>query len=297
MSRRKYATTATSVPRWSATSNVWLNSSCCSRYRHSRATERGSGGPTRRSAAARSRPGRGRGRAPASSAARFGSSPTPKTVSRHAVSTAAAAALAVATRPMQPRILWCYSPASAHPQGYSHKLQDWLWNCGKLFFLQNARFASSPLLRRVSAALWWALHRARSASRSKSLRWVVGGSQKLVGAVDESAAGSVRLLGPPPAAGGGPGFFSPHQLGHRTASLAAPPSPRQGGLASAPCTFARRRSTRASPASSGRCSSSLILWLGSKAVGVAGGPAFIFSALAAFGIFFYIRLLSEEKPR
>jgi hypothetical protein len=41
----------------------------------------------------------------------------------------------------------------------------------------------------------------------------------------------------------------------------------------------------------------VILWLGSKAVGVASAPAFIFSALAGFGIFFYIRLLSEEKPR
>ena len=32
MSLQKYATTATSVPRWSATSNVWLKRSCCSRY-------------------------------------------------------------------------------------------------------------------------------------------------------------------------------------------------------------------------------------------------------------------------
>ena len=32
MSRQKYATTATSVPRWSATSKVWLKASCCSRY-------------------------------------------------------------------------------------------------------------------------------------------------------------------------------------------------------------------------------------------------------------------------
>ena len=30
-SRQKYATTAASVPTWSATSNVWLNSSCVSR--------------------------------------------------------------------------------------------------------------------------------------------------------------------------------------------------------------------------------------------------------------------------
>jgi hypothetical protein len=41
----------------------------------------------------------------------------------------------------------------------------------------------------------------------------------------------------------------------------------------------------------------LILWLGSRAVGVPSGTAFLLSAVAAFGIFFYIRLLSEEKPR
>src|SRR5690349_6338184 len=43
------------------------------------------------------------------------------------------------------------------------------------------------------------LHRARSASRSKSLSWVVRGGRKaeggkLVGAVDESATGSVSFL-------------------------------------------------------------------------------------------------------
>ena len=32
MSLQKYAPTATSVPRWSATSNVWLKRSFCSRY-------------------------------------------------------------------------------------------------------------------------------------------------------------------------------------------------------------------------------------------------------------------------
>ena len=41
----------------------------------------------------------------------------------------------------------------------------------------------------------------------------------------------------------------------------------------------------------------LILWLGSRAVGVSSGTAFVLSAVAAFGIFFYIRLLSEERPR
>jgi membrane protein DedA with SNARE-associated domain len=41
----------------------------------------------------------------------------------------------------------------------------------------------------------------------------------------------------------------------------------------------------------------LILWLGGRAVGVSSGTAFVLSAVAAFGIFFYIRLLSEERPR
>ena len=41
----------------------------------------------------------------------------------------------------------------------------------------------------------------------------------------------------------------------------------------------------------------LILWLGSRAVGVSSGTAFLLSAVAAFGIFFYIRLFSEERPR
>lgn len=41
----------------------------------------------------------------------------------------------------------------------------------------------------------------------------------------------------------------------------------------------------------------LILWLGSRAVGVSNGTAFLLSAVAAFGIFFYIRLFSEERPR
>lgn len=38
----------------------------------------------------------------------------------------------------------------------------------------------------------------------------------------------------------------------------------------------------------------LYLWLGMLAVGVDGGPAFIFSALAGFGIFFFIRLLGDR---
>ena len=34
-----------------------------------------------------------------------------------------------------------------------------------------------------------------------------------------------------------------------------------------------------------------------KAVGVSGAIAFIFAALAGFGIFFFIRLLGEDRPR
>jgi hypothetical protein len=41
----------------------------------------------------------------------------------------------------------------------------------------------------------------------------------------------------------------------------------------------------------------LYLWLGSLAIGVDGASAFIYSALAGFGIFFFIRLLGEDRPR
>ena len=41
----------------------------------------------------------------------------------------------------------------------------------------------------------------------------------------------------------------------------------------------------------------LYLWLGMKAVGVSGAIAFIFAALAGFGIFFFIRLLGEDRAR
>jgi hypothetical protein len=38
----------------------------------------------------------------------------------------------------------------------------------------------------------------------------------------------------------------------------------------------------------------LYLWLGMLAIGIGGGAAFIFSALAGFGIFFFIRLLGDR---
>jgi hypothetical protein len=38
----------------------------------------------------------------------------------------------------------------------------------------------------------------------------------------------------------------------------------------------------------------LYLWLGMLAVGVDGASAFMFSALAGFGIFFFIRLLGDR---
>ena len=41
----------------------------------------------------------------------------------------------------------------------------------------------------------------------------------------------------------------------------------------------------------------LYLFFGMLAVGVAKGSALIFSALAGFAIFFYIRLAGEESPR
>jgi hypothetical protein len=40
----------------------------------------------------------------------------------------------------------------------------------------------------------------------------------------------------------------------------------------------------------------IYLWLGALAVGVDGASAFMFSALAGFGIFFFIRLLGD-RPR
>jgi hypothetical protein len=41
----------------------------------------------------------------------------------------------------------------------------------------------------------------------------------------------------------------------------------------------------------------LYLFLGMLAVGVDKGNALIFSALLGFGIFFYVRVFSEDKPR
>jgi len=41
---------------------------------------------------------------------------------------------------------------------------------------------------------------------------------------------------------------------------------------------------------------SCYLFLGMLAIGVAKGNALIFSALAGFGIFLYVRLFGEESP-
>jgi hypothetical protein len=41
----------------------------------------------------------------------------------------------------------------------------------------------------------------------------------------------------------------------------------------------------------------LYLFLGMLAIGIGKGNALIFSALAGFGIFFYVRIFSEDKPR
>ena len=41
----------------------------------------------------------------------------------------------------------------------------------------------------------------------------------------------------------------------------------------------------------------LYLFLGMLAIGVATGNAFIFSALAGFGIFLYVRIFGEERRR
>ena len=41
----------------------------------------------------------------------------------------------------------------------------------------------------------------------------------------------------------------------------------------------------------------LFIWLGLLAVGVSGATAFIFAALSAAGIFFFVRLFGEEDLR
>ena len=41
----------------------------------------------------------------------------------------------------------------------------------------------------------------------------------------------------------------------------------------------------------------LYLWLGMLAVDVSEATAFILAAIAAFGIFFYIRLYGVDRPR
>jgi hypothetical protein len=43
----------------------------------------------------------------------------------------------------------------------------------------------------------------------------------------------------------------------------------------------------------------LILWFGMRAVGVAGGTAFIIAAVAGLGIFLFVRMYGEDdvKPR
>ena len=38
------------------------------------------------------------------------------------------------------------------------------------------------------------------------------------------------------------------------------------------------------------------IYFGSLAVGVSGGTAFIFAALAAFGIFLFVRVFGEDSP-
>ncbi len=41
----------------------------------------------------------------------------------------------------------------------------------------------------------------------------------------------------------------------------------------------------------------VFLWLGMLAVGVSNATAFVLSAVAACGIFLYVRLYGEEEPR
>lgn len=39
------------------------------------------------------------------------------------------------------------------------------------------------------------------------------------------------------------------------------------------------------------------IWLGLRSVGIAAATSFIFAALAAFGIFLFVRIFGEEQPR
>ena len=41
----------------------------------------------------------------------------------------------------------------------------------------------------------------------------------------------------------------------------------------------------------------LFIWLGSLAVGVSGATAFIVAAVAGAGIFLYVRVYGEDRPR
>lgn len=41
----------------------------------------------------------------------------------------------------------------------------------------------------------------------------------------------------------------------------------------------------------------LYLWIGMLAVDIEGGTALLLSAVAAFGIFFYVRLYGGDEPR
>ena len=41
----------------------------------------------------------------------------------------------------------------------------------------------------------------------------------------------------------------------------------------------------------------LFLWLGMAAIGIGLGTAFLLGAVAGFAIFFWVRLLGEERPR
>jgi hypothetical protein len=41
----------------------------------------------------------------------------------------------------------------------------------------------------------------------------------------------------------------------------------------------------------------LYIWLGGMAVGVNKGSAFLIALVAAFGIFFFVRIYGEDRPR
>ena len=188
VARRSTPPLRASVPRWSATSNVWLKSSLLPRGTSSRrATARGRGGRTTRSAGARSRPGRFPGRAPASCGKlrarppprRSSGAPRARAARRRArTRTAAHRGMVLAAAPAHSTIR-----RRSAPRRKRRNLRP---------LPARGRLTRGPPARRL------AVHRARSATRSKPVTQALRASGRSTWQVDESATGSVNFFGPDP---------------------------------------------------------------------------------------------------